>query len=134
MPPRGRLAPQGTDYFRPCGSSIAPTSGGSAGRNSDDRELLQGAPHSFHRFRPVRTVDDELPEHGIIEHRNCVAGVTMGIESEVRPLRREPRDNSTWMRPEALFSRFRVNTAFNGVTAERHIGLNKTQPLSPRDA
>src|SRR5450759_2671052 len=102
--------------------------------NSGDHKLLQCASHSFYRFRPIRAVDDELPEHGVIEHRDCVAGVTMGIESDIRSLRREPRGNSTRMRPEAFFRRFRIDTAFDGVTAERHVRLNKAQLLSPRDS
>ena len=39
---------------------------------------------------------------------------------------REPRDNSTWMRPETLFRRLRVDTTFDGVTAECHVGLQRT--------
>src|SRR3954451_20658222 len=84
-------------------------------------EKLEGAMHALDCSAAGRAVDDEFRQHRVIEHRDNVAGVAMGIQSDVGPGRGNPCLDEPRVRPKVLLGDFSVDAAFDGMATKHDV-------------
>src|SRR3569833_846044 len=89
--------------------------------------------HSLNGFGAGRAVDNELRQHRVIENRNYIPGIAMGIQPDIGPHWRCPRMDESRVRAKALLGNLGVDAAFVCVVSEYNVRLLKPQRLAGRD-
>src|SRR5262245_6817959 len=72
-------------------------------------------------------VDDQLCQKGIVERRDEVTGIAMGVQPNTGTLRPLPVTDASGARAKSVLRRLGVDAAFDGVTEKANIRLLERQ-------
>src|SRR5262245_56345709 len=86
--------------------------------DSPNRKQPQRTSHALDCFRTCAAVDDQLCQHRVIENRDRVAWVAMGVEPDVGPNRRRPSLDTPGIRAETVLGKLGIDAAFDRMPAE----------------
>src|SRR5262245_34442544 len=78
-------------------------------------------------------MDDQLCQKGIVEGRDEVTGIAMGVQPNTGTLRPLPVTDASGARAKSVLRRLGVDAAFDGVTEKAYVGLFERQRFATGD-
>src|SRR5207253_4024597 len=98
-----------------------------------DEQLVESDLAALDRRGPVRTPDDELAQERVVERRNLVPGVQVGIHPDAGPAWREVALDRPGRGPELALGVLGVDPELDRVAAGHDVRLAQTERLAGRD-
>src|SRR6266481_454479 len=89
--------------------------------------------HAGNRTVPVRSMHNQLGEHGVVFERYAPALINSAVFAYARPRRLAQPGDGSWRREKIIVRIFGVNAALNRMTAKSNILLPEGQLLSARN-
>src|SRR5262249_62013063 len=84
-------------------------------------------------LRETPAMDDQLCQKGVVEGREGVTGIAMGVQPTPGTLRPLPVTDASGARAKSVLRRLGVDAAFDGVTEKVYVGLFERQRFATGD-
>src|ERR1700712_944459 len=97
------------------------------GGDAVDDEFVEGADHSDDRLLTVLSPADELADHRVVERRNGVTGLDVGVHSDAETARGAEACDCSRTRCEAAVGVFRVDATLDRVAPDDYVVLGQAE-------